>query len=229
MFHILIVEDDISLNQGILLTLKHNDYSFSQCYSMKEARKQLQANVFQLILLDINLPDGSGLDLCRDIRKTSDVPILMLTANDLEIDEVTGLSLGADDYITKPFSLMVLRARVEALLRRAALKHTSEIYQIDDYFFDFTNMHFTRKTDEIILSKTEQKLLRELLINKGNTIKREVLVDRIWTDGSEYVDENALSVCISRLRNKIEYSPAKPKYIQTVYGIGYAWMEKKYD
>lgn len=229
MNNILIVEDDISLNNGILLTLKQNDYLFSQSFTISEAREKLKNNIYQLILLDINLPDGNGYDLCKEIRLTSKVPILIITANDLEIDEVTGLQLGADDYITKPFSLMVLRARVEALLRRSLINNSPEVYNVDDLLFDFSNMHFTKKGIEIILSKTEQKLLKELINNKGNVIKRDMLLDRIWTDGAEYVDENALSVSISRLRNKLEDTPTKPKYIQTVYGIGYAWMEKKYE
>ncbi len=229
MYHILIVEDDISLNNGILLTLKQKDYIFSQCFTYAEAEEMLKYNHFQLILLDINLPDGNGYDLCKKIRLSSKVPILMITANDLEIDEVTGLQLGADDYITKPFSLMVLRARVEALLRRAMANDSLEVYHIDDYIFDFSNLHFSKHGTEIILSRTEQKLLKELLLNKGNTTKRESLVDRIWTDGAEYVDENALSVCISRLRTKLEDVPTKPKYIQTVYGLGYMWMEKNYE
>lgn len=229
MYQILIVEDDISLNNGILLSLRHNDYNFSQCFTLQEARELFKSNVYHLILLDINLPDGNGFDLCKEIRANSKVPILIITANDMEIDEVTGLSLGADDYITKPFSLMVLRARVEALLRRASMNQSSQIYRIDDYVFDFSSMHFTKKTAEVILSKTEQKLLKVLLDNKGNIVKRDSLVDRIWTDGAEYVDENALSVCISRLRNKLEEIPAKPKYIQTIYGLGYSWMEKKYE
>lgn len=227
MYHILIVEDDISLNNGILLTLKQQDYIFSQSFTVSEAEEELKNNIVQLILLDINLPDGNGYDLCKKIRLTSKVPILMITANDLEINEVTGLQLGADDYITKPFSLMVLRARVEALLRRSVINKSSEVYHIDDYTFDFSDLHFSKKGVEIILSRTEQRLLKELLLNRGNTMKRENLVDRIWTDGAEYVDENALSVCISRLRNKLEDFPTKPKYIQTVYGIGYAWTHSE--
>ena len=171
MYQILIVEDDVSLNNGILLSLKQNDYIFAQCFTFHEAKEKLNNNNYQLILLDINLPDGNGYELCKQIRLTSKVPILMIIANDLEIDEVTGLQLGADDYLTKPFSLMVLRARVEALLRRTVENISSEVFQIEDYIFDFSRIHFSKKGIEIILSRTEQKLLRELLLNKGNVLK----------------------------------------------------------
>jgi DNA-binding response OmpR family regulator len=227
MNQILIIEDDISINNGIVLALKQSGYQFTQCFTLAEAMGKLKAKDYQLILLDINLPDGSGYEVCKEVRRTSEVPILIITANDLEIDEVTGLQLGADDYITKPFSLMVLRARVEALLRRSKVCSKAEIYSIDDYRFDFTGMNFSKKGNEIVLSRTEQKLLRELVVNRGNIVKRDTLLDRLWTDAAEFVDENALSVSISRLRNKLEDAPAKPKYIKTVYGIGYTWAEKK--
>ena len=145
----------------------------------------------------------------------------MLTANDLESDIVAGLEAGADDYITKPFSLAVLRARVNACLRKNA-PAASDKFICDKYSFDFERMEFFVDGIQIELSKTEQKLLRFLTENKGITLSREKLVDRIWTDGSEYVDENALSVTIKRLRDKLN---AK-NYIRTVYGIGYVWEKK---
>lgn len=225
--NILIVEDDIALNNGIALSLKQESVSFLQAFTIKEAEKFLASHEIHLLILDINLPDGNGSEWCEEIRKTSTVPILMLTANDMEIDIVTGLERGADDYITKPFSLMILRARVSALLRRAATDSScAAIVRIDDFCFNFDEMDFTNKGQQIVLSKTEQKLLRLLVINKGITVSRTTLIDKIWTDGTEYVDENALSVTISRLRNKLEERPAQPKYIQTVYGIGYTWAVK---
>ncbi len=115
----LIVEDDAGLNNGIVLSLRQDNFDFFQAFTVREAREQLRVRTFDLVILDLNLPDGNGFELCRDIRRTSLIPIIMLTANDLELDIVSGLELGADDYITKPFSLMVLRARVSALLRRS--------------------------------------------------------------------------------------------------------------
>lgn len=222
---IAIIEDDKGLNNGIVLALKNENYHFDQYYSLEEA-KQIEENLLaDVIILDINLPDGNGFDYLKELRKKSDVPVIILTANDLETDEVMGLELGADDYITKPFSLMVLRARIEKVLRNTKSPAKS-VYETEDLVFDFEHMHFTRKRQEVELSKTEQKLLRILVENKGITLSRAKLVDSIWTDGAEYVDENALSVTVKRLRDKIEETPSKPKYIQTVYGIGYVWREE---
>lgn len=229
MFKILIVEDDISLNNGILLSLKQSDYLLKQAFTYEEALSEVTDSSYSLFILDICLPDGNGFDICKKIRETSRVPILFLTANDMELDIVTGLELGADDYMTKPFSLMVLRARVNALLRRSGETDRHTIYQIDDFLFDFPEMHFSKAGKEIILSRTEQRLLRLLVEHQGTVLSRSALIDRIWADGAEYVDENALSVCISRLRNKLEKNPSKPNYIQTVYGIGYAWRPEKND
>lgn len=224
---ILIVEDDISLNNGIVLSLKKENYEFTQCFTVGEAENHLGEAEFDLILLDVNLPDGSGFDLCKKIRQYSSVPIVFLTANDMEIDEVTGLELGGDDYITKPFSLMVLRARVSVLLRRGKKENKDEKITIGNFYFDFSSMKFYKNDIKIEFSKTEQKLLKILLTNKGNILKRSTLIDKVWTDDANFVDENALSVTIKRLRNKLEDNPVKPKYIQTVYGIGYIWMVDK--
>lgn len=220
---ILVVEDDKALNNGIVLSLKQNDLNFSQAFTIKEAEEYTGKNDFDLIILDINLPDGSGLGFCTKIRKKSSVPIIFLTANDMEIDVVTGFELGGDDYITKPFSLIILRARVLAILRRT--KNSVEVnrFEIDDFLFDFEKMEFKKNGREIVLSKTEQKLLKIMVVNKNNVLPRALLIEKIWTDGAEYVDENALSVTISRLRNKLEDNPNKSKYIQTIYGIGYMW------
>jgi two-component system, OmpR family, response regulator RegX3 len=221
---ILVVEDDKALNNGIALSLRQNDFNFIQAFTIKEAEKYTENYEFDLIILDINLPDGSGLDFCSKIRKKSSVPIIFLTANDMEIDVVTGFELGGDDYITKPFSLIILRARVLAILRRTENFVKDNRFEINDFIFDFEKMVFKKNGREIILSKTEQRLLKIMIVNKNNVLPRTLLIEKIWTDGAEYVDENALSVTISRLRNKLEDNPNKSKYIQTVYGIGYMWQ-----
>lgn len=222
MVTILIVEDDVTLNNGIMLTLRQSDVAIEQAYNLKEA-KQLLHKSPNLIILDINLPDGSGFDLCKEIRRTSSVPIIFLTACDMEIDVVTGLELGGDDYITKPFSLMILRARVMAALRRSGQIKSDTKLVLDDMVFDFENMKFAKDGQSIELSKTEQRLLKILIANQGNILSRSQLIDKIWTEGEEYVDENALTVAISRLRNKVGDNPKSPRYIKTVYGIGYMW------
>lgn len=225
MNQVLIIEDDISLSNGIVLALKSDDFSFVQAYDLAAARQLLADLQVDLIILDINLPDGNGLDLLADLRKRGTVPVIVLTANDMETDIVTGFELGADDYITKPFSLMVLRARVALQLRKSRQLRPDTI-QIDDFCFSFERMAFTKGGEAIELSKTEQKLLRILVENRNNTIPRADLMDKIWTDGAEYVDENALSVTVKRLRDKLEVHPSAPKYIKTVYGIGYTWAVK---
>ena len=218
---ILIVEDDITLANGIRLALQNPTLQITLCYTLEEARIVLNNGTFDLIVLDINLPDGSGLELLKEIRKVSTIPIILLTANDMEMDIVTGLESGADDYITKPFSLAVLRARANAQLRRS-IPAKSSCIEIDCFQFDFDRMEFRKHGQVIELSKTEQKLLRILVENYGQTLPRATLIDRIWTDGAEYVDENALSVTIKRLRDKL----GAQEYIKTVYGIGYSWVKK---
>jgi len=225
MYSILIVEDDKALSNGIVLALKKDNCFFIQTYDIAAAKNTIAEKIPDLIILDVNLPDGNGLELLTEIRKNSTIPIILLTANDMETDIVTGLEMGADDYITKPFSLMILRARVNAQLRKSQVITASEI-QIDNFSFSFEKMEFLRDKKPLELSKTEQKLLKILIDNKGSIVARTDLVDRIWTDGAEYVDENALSVTIKRLRNKLEDMPSSPKYIKTVYGIGYTWAVK---
>lgn len=221
--NILIVEDDRALANGICLALKSEAITPFSCHTYNAAKEELKKESFDLIILDINLPDGNGLDLLRDIGGLS--PVILLTANDLEIDIVAGLESGAADYITKPFSLAVLRARVNTQLRKS-LELKTDRFVIDDFVFDFGRLEYFSGGQLIELSKTEQKLLKILIENKGNTVPRETLVDRIWTDGAEYVDENALSVTVKRLRDKLEKEPSKPCYIKTVYGIGYSWAVK---
>ncbi len=203
------------INNGIALSFEGDE--ILQAFSVKDAESKLTDET-ELIILDVNLPDGNGIDLCKKIRETSNVPIIMLTANDMEIDIVTGLESGADDYITKPFSLAVLRVRVNAVARRKKDGNKKVIYK--NFTFDFENMKFSYDGKSVELSKTEQKLLKMLMQNIGKTMSRDILIDRVWSDGAEFVEENALSVCIKRLRQKLPSIP-----IKTVYGIGYV-LEK---
>lgn len=216
---IVIIEDDAALNNGIVMALKRDDFAFKQCHQLGDFTKEDEGA--DLILLDVNLPDGNGFDFLRELRQTSQIPVIMLTAKDLEMDEVMGLELGADDYVTKPFSLMVLRARIDKILKKGK-PALANAFAEGKFFFDFDAMEFRVDGDAVELSKTEQKLLRLLIQNKEKTLTRDFLVDRIWTDGAEYVDENALSVTVARLRKKLDATDQ----IQTVYGIGYAWRTK---
>lgn len=221
MTKILIAEDDRQLNEGIKLSLREEGREFLQACTLAEAR-QLATEEPDLVILDVNFPDGSGLDLLREIkswRRASKV--ILLTANNMESDIVTGLESGADDYITKPFSLMVLRARVGVQLRKEA---NQTITKEGDFLFDFDRMIFKVKNQTVELSKTEQKLLRILVENKGKTVTRELLIDRVWDGDSEFVDGHALTVTIKRLRDKLGEDAADPEHIKTVYGIGYCYQ-----
>ena len=217
MQRVLIVEDDLALGQGIALALQNGSLQFDVADTLAAARLCLAKGDYQLVLLDVNLPDGSGLDLLRGLRQTGQTPVILLTANDLETDVVAGFSLGASDYVTKPFSLAILRARAEAQLRKGVQR--AACYSQGPFRFDFDELTFFCENEPVELSKTEQKLLRLLVENPGRTLPRERLVDRVWADGADFVEENALSVAMRRLRAKL--GPACP--IKTVYGVGYSW------
>lgn len=222
MERILLVEDDEALARGIVMALAAPEREIQSAASVREARVALSATL-DLIILDINLPDGNGLDLLRALRAEGvQTPVILLTANDMEMDEVVGLEAGANDYITKPFSLAVLRARVAVQLRGG--KQTASARMVMGPFdFDFEGMVFRRDGVLIELSKSEQKLLRILVDNRGHTVTRDTLVERVWSDGAAFVDENALSVTVKRLRKKLEVDPSHPMYLKTVYGLGYTW------
>ena len=218
---ILIIEDDHALAEGLTRALSTEQTQAISCSTISEADSLLSGQPFDLVILDINLPDGNGFDFLKVIKETYICPIVMLTANDLESDIVAGLEQGADDYITKPFSLAILRARVGAQLRKRKAADAHEPIRIDDYCLDFDRMEFSRAGEPIILSKTEQKLLRILVENAGITLTRDRLMESVWTNDAEFVDENALSVAVKRLRDKLDAGDR----IKTVYGIGYVWVK----
>lgn len=185
--HLLITEDDMALAQGLQRALQEKNRQVLCCKNIQETRQHLHQNQTDLLILDVNLPDGSGFDLLQEIRRTSDLPVILLTANDLEMDIVSGLEQGANDYITKPFSLAVLRARVNTQLRNRTVQmqkestQNTQIWEGSIWKLDFTNMRFTVSGQEVELSKTEQKLLALLVQHAGMTVPRETLMDRIWT------------------------------------------------
>ena len=216
MKQILIIEDDKNLNNGIKIALR-NDYICLQAFLLQTARDILKMERPELILLDVNLPDGSGIDLMAEIRRFDRTPIILLTANNMEMDIVTGLESGANDYITKPFSLMVLRARVGVQLREG--KDTGAVFKCGEYCFDFEKMEFMKGSRGIDLSKTEQRLLRCLVEHKGKNVSRSRLIDSVWQGETEFVDEHALTVAVNRLRNKLGDSPSAPECILSLIHI----------
>ncbi len=219
MKHILIVEDDTALRKGLAAALQSTAVTTASAANLAEARRILRECTFDLLLLDCNLPDGSGIDLCREATAAQDIPVIFLTVRDAEIDEVTAFRAGACDYIKKPFSLTILQERIAAALRRRSPNH---IYEDSRFRFNFTELTFTADGQRVILSSTEQKLLAVFCTHKGQILERQTLVDKIWSCDSDYIDENALSVTVKRLRNKLGAD-----CIGTVYGMGYVWKGAK--
>lgn len=214
---ILLLEDDKGLNEGISIALEgYNNYRVESAFFIKEARNLLEEESFDLLILDINLPDGSGLDFLREIRPTYKEPIILLTARDMETDEVLGFSLGANDYVTKPFSLSILKARVDNQLKDRK-NHPS--YKEGALSLDFERMIFKRGEQDLLLSKQEYRLLYYFLSNRGRVLRREQIQDYVWNEPGGFINENTLSVTINRLRNKL----GKEEYIKTIYGLGYKW------
>ena len=217
---ILVVEDEKAISDILVFNLQREGYDTLAAYDGAEGLRCALEEAPDLILLDVMLPEMDGFEVCRRVRAEKDTPIIMLTAREEETDKVMGLELGADDYITKPFSLAVLRARVNAQLRRSAPVKPDRI-ELNGFIFDFAQLEFSKDGTIIDLSKTEQRLLRLLVENRGRTLPRELLLEKVW-DGGEFVDENALSVAVRRLRIKLGDAP-----IKTVYGVGYTWEAGK--
>lgn len=223
---ILIVEDDEGLSRGISFSFNKSGYNVHTAFNLQSANELLKKVNIDMIILDLNLPDGSGIDFCREIRKSSSVPIIILTARDLETDEVEGLDSGADDYITKPFSLSVLMARVNSIFRRSIDKSKSNHIKSKNIVINLDNFKVYKDDKELTISSTEFKLLKYLIENKGQVLLKEQILSNLWDDTGNFVDENTLPVNIRRLRKKIENNPSKPEYIKTVHGIGYMWCEE---
>lgn len=225
MARILIVEDDKLLNDGISIALKKGGHTVLSGFSYNEALCLFLNNSFELILLDINLPDRSGLELCNEIRKKSDIPIIFITANDTEQDIVNGFVNGCDDYIAKPFSLEVMNRRIHAVLRRTT-QEDKNTFRSGEISINYDKMVVSKREVLIKLTATEYKLLALLTQNSGQVLTRDIILQRLWDTDEAFVDENAVSVNMRRLRQKIEDDPKNPKYIKTVFGIGYTWGEE---
>lgn len=225
MKQILIVEDDENLSRGIAFVFEKDGYLVIKAKNLKEAKIYFDQNNFDIIILDLGLPDGNGIDLCKNIRRKSNVPIIMLTACDLETDEVLGLMAGADDYITKPFSISVLKARVEAVLRRLDAKD-NKIIQSGKYNLDTNLCKLYKENQEIPISATEFRLLKYFMSNAGQILSKDQILSALWDNQGNFIDDNTLSVNISRLRAKIERNPKDPQIIKTIRGMGYIWVKE---
>lgn len=214
MYNIMIVEDDKMLNQGMSFNFQMDGFKVISVFTLKEAEEKINTEEIDIILLDVNLPDGSGFEFCKKIRENYKNPIIFLTACDMELDIITGLRIGADDYVTKPFSINILRERVMAVLRRYGKDNeTPKVIKINEFTFDFDKMTVKKNNESIVLAPTEYKVLKKLVTEKGQVLTRQALLEEIW-ENDQYIEEHALTVNINRLRSKIEDNPSKPKYIK---------------
>ena len=225
MTKILIVEDESSFSEAIAFLLGKEGFETDVAENGRTALELFKANSYDLVLLDLMIPEVSGIEVCRAIRTTSMVPIIMLTAKDSEVDKVVGLELGADDYVTKPYSSRELVARIKAVLRRgtpesADADSNSAIQTAGNIRMDVERHQVTVNGTLINLPLKEFELLEFLMRNEGRVLTRGQLIDRVW-GGDYYGDTKTLDVHIKRLRSKIEEDSANPQLIQTIRGLGY--------
>lgn len=215
---ILLLEDDQSLSKGIQLSLKKEGYEVTVCPNIKTARKVFFEEIFDLLISDITLPDGNGLEFCQEVRRHSNILILILTSHKEEYEIVSGYEQGADDYVTKPFSLMVLMSKINALFKRVQSNH-GHILRSNNVTVNLTEMKVTLDDEVVVLSKTELQLLLLFLENSQQILSQDQLLETIWDTKEGYIDKNTIPVNISRLRQKIG-----KENIKTIRGVGYLWV-----
>lgn len=222
MTKILIVEDDDTIRLGLKFYLEQEQFEVHETSNIKDTEKLLKTNLnLDLILLDINLPDGDGFDLFKKIKKIKDIPVIFLTVNDLEVSIVRGLDMGADDYITKPFKARELISRINSVLRRTGLKDNSNIITIKKITIDLNQAKVLKDGKDLMLTALEYKILLVLALNPNQVFTREKILADIWDVDESFVNDNTLTVYIKRIREKIEDDPTNPQIIKTIRGIGY--------
>lgn len=224
-FNILLVEDDLSLLDGLIYSLEKNHFKVTVARTVREAITLYAAGSYDLILLDLTLPDGLGFQVCTYVRERSSVPVIFLTASDEEVNIVKGLDIGGDDYITKPFKLNELISRIKALLRRAGMstQDNGSVLQSNGITIKYLENQVICNGETLELIGNEYKLLSLFMQNPNIVLSRQMILDRLWDDKGNFVDDNTLSVYVRRLRNKIEDNPDHPSKILTVRGVGYQW------
>lgn len=217
---ILIVEDEESYQDALNVGLSVEGFVVVGATNIAEARAILATSKPDLVLLDVMLPDGSGIDYCRELHDTTHIPVIMVTARTSEVDVVLGLEIGAADYVTKPYRLRELVARIRAVLRRPVTTNDDEVITFGDLRIDFTRRTVTRKTREVELSRKEFDLLALFATRLGQVVTREVCLDTLWW-GLELSDTRTLDTHVKRLRQKIEDDPANPRHLITIRGVGF--------
>lgn len=216
-----LLEDDSAISMGISYSLTNEGYCVTTASSIKQGLEIIKNNSFSLYIIDLNLPDGSGYDVCKEIKKQGDLPVIFLTAYDDEINVVTGFELGADDYITKPFRLKELSVRIKSVLRRYSKDTTDEIINVKNIKINIKEAKVYKDNNEVVLTAMEYKLLLSLIKNRGKVLSRTALLENLWDIDGDFIEDNTITVYIKRLRDKIEEEPNKPAVIKTVRGLGY--------
>ncbi|HIR52487.1 MAG TPA: response regulator transcription factor [Candidatus Onthovicinus excrementipullorum] len=222
MANIFLLEDDRDLNAAVALALEHDGHAVTRFYTLREAMANRRDSYYDLYLLDINLPDGSGIDLCEALRKGTQAPILFLTANDSERDMLRGYQSGCDDYIAKPFSLAVLCKKVQVLLNRTGAGD-AKLFRYLDFEMDLNRPEVRIAGEMIRLTQKEYRILKCLIENRKKVLTHTMLLEQVWDIDGNFVDESALRVAIRRLRHKLHDDDQR--YIVTVFGIGYTFGE----
>ena len=218
---IFLLEDDDAIAMGLSYSLENEGYSVTHASGVKQAIDIISKEKFSLYILDLTLPDGSGYDVCKEIKKQGDLPVIFLTAYDDEVNVVMGFEFGADDYISKPFRLKELLVRIKSVLRRYNNETADGVIKFKDLTVNTNEAKVYKDGNEIILTAMEYRLLLILLNNRGKVLSRTQLLENIWDVDGDFVEDNTLTVYIKRLRDKIEEEPNRPLTIKTVRGLGY--------
>ena len=219
--NLFLLEDDYAIATGLCYSLENEGYSVTHASGVKQAIDIISKEKFSLYILDLNLPDGSGYDVCKEIKKQGDLPVIFLTAYDDEVNVVMGFEFGADDYISKPFRLKELLVRIKSVLRRYNNESADGVIKFKDLTVNTNEAKVYKNGEEIILTAMEYRLLLILLNNRGKVLSRTQLLENIWDVDGDFVEDNTLTVYIKRLRDKIEEEPNRPIIIKTVRGLGY--------
>ncbi|MDO4322649.1 MAG: response regulator transcription factor [Lachnospiraceae bacterium] len=227
MKRILLVEDDLSLINGLSFAVKKQGYLLDVTHTSSETDRLWEEGKYDLVILDVSLPDGSGFDICRSIRQTSKVPIMFLTAMDEETDIIMGLDIGGDDYITKPFKLAIFMSRIHALLRRSDNFNQADTeLSSNGITVRLLKSEVYKNGEPVDVTAGEYKLLCLFMENPDQVLSPEQILTRLWDCDENYIDNNSLTVYIRRLRKKIEDDPGNPKRIITVRRMGYKWASQ---
>ncbi len=230
MINILMIEDDSTIAFGVKYALEQEGFKIDICKDLESGRKNINEESYDIILLDVMLPDGNGYDFCKEIRKIKDTPIIFLTACDDEVNIVMGLDIGGDDYMIKPFRVRELISRIKAVVRRNKGEDKGKkVLKYGDLSIHTLEARVYKGSEEIFLTSAEYKLLLILIQNENIVLSRNQILEKLWDVTYDFINDNTLTVYIKRLREKIEDDSSDPKFIITVRGMGYKWSGSESD